>query len=332
MSATTTQRSRGPVITRNHINLVARASLPAALLAVIVFFAIAAPGFLSIGNVRSLLVDHFVVLGFVAGAMTLVVIAGGIDLSLGTAADMASLAFAQALLAGFGFAASLAAALAAALLVGCLNALLIGIVGIAPFLATLGTLFIGQSVQQLASGGGQTIYLMNLQLPAAIGFVAHGAPLGVPMPIWLVGICLGGLGLLSERTVFGQRIAALGLQRSTARLSGLPVRRDTALVYVVAAGCCAITGVLLSCTVKSYAPGAGSAYVLDAVGATFIGTTLSSGHRPTIIGTALGVLLLSVVADGLVLIGWSFEWQQVASGLFVLAILAISFGTNRSRP
>lgn len=312
-------------------HLVARATLPAALLAVFVFFALAAPGFLTLGNLRSLLVNHFVVLGFVAGAMTLVVIAGGIDLSLGTAADMASLAFAQSLLAGFGFAASLAAALAAALLVGCFNALLIGVVGIAPFLATLGTLFIGQSVQQLASGGGQTIYLMNMRLPSAIGFVAHGSLLGVPMPVWLVAACLGGLWLLTERSVFGQRIVALGMQRATARLSGLPVRRDTVLVYVLAAGCCAVTGVLLSCTVKSYAPGAGGAYVLDAIGATFIGTTLHPNHRPSVIGTMLGVLMLSIVADGLVLVGWNFEWQQVASGLLVLAILAVSFGTARSR-
>ena len=101
----------------------ARATLPAALVVLFVFFAVAAPGFLSIGNLRSLLVDHFVVLGFIAGAMTLVVIAGGIDLSLGTAA--------------------LAAALAAALMVAIVNAFLIGVIGIAPFLATLGTLFIG---------------------------------------------------------------------------------------------------------------------------------------------------------------------------------------------
>jgi ribose transport system permease protein len=124
---------------------------------------------------------------------------------------------------------------------------------------------------------------------------------------------------------------ALGLQRGAARLSGLPVHRDTALVYILAAGCCAVTGLLLSCTVKSYAPGAGGAYVLDAIGATFVGTTLHPSHRPSIIGTSLGVLMLSVVADGLVLVGWSFEWQQVASGLLVLAILAVSFGAARSR-
>ncbi len=309
----------------------ARFALPGALLAVFLLFSASAPGFLTAGNLRSLLVDHFVMLGFVAGGMTLVVIAGGIDLSLGTAADMASLAFVQAMLLGSGFWPALAAAILAALAVGALNATLIGVVGIAPFLATLGTLFIGQSVQQLASGGGQTIYLMNLALPASVGFVAHGSLLGMPVPVWLAAGCLGLLWVLSEQTPFGARIVALGLQRGAARLSGLPVRRDTVLVYVLAAGCCAATGVLLCCTVKSYAPGAGGAYVLDAIGATFIGTTIHRGHRPSIIGTALGILLLSVVADGLVLIGWNFEYQQVASGLLVLVILAVSFGTARIR-
>ena len=326
-----TQPLARPRIVRVDAARLHRAGLAVAVALLFALFALSAPGFLTVGNLRSLLVDHVVVLGCVAGAMTLVVIAGGIDLSLGTSADMASLAFAQALLAGFGFAGSLGCALAASLAVGLFNAVLIGGLGIAPFLATLGTLFIGQSVQQLASDGGQTIYLMNVHLPAAIGFVSLGRILGVPVPVWLSSLCLAALWFATDRTAFGQRLMAAGLQPAVARLSGLPVRRDTAFAYMLAAACCAITGVILTATVKSYSPGAGSAFTLDAIGAVFIGTTMHRGGRANILGTTLGVVMLSITADGLVLVGWPFEWQRVANGLLVLAVLGISFGARARR-
>ena len=302
-----------------------RLGLPAAVLLLFAFFAASAPGFLTLGNLRSLLVDHVVVLGCIAGAMTLVVRAGGIDLSLGTSADMASLAFTQSILAGAGFVAALAAALAASLAVGIFNAVLIGLVGMVPFLATLGTLFIGQSVQQLASDGGQTIYLMGPRAPDVLGALALGRLAGVPVPIWVLAACLAPLWFLIARTAFGQRVTALGLQRRVAVLSGLPVRRDVMLCYVAAAACCALTGLLLTATVRSYSPGAGGAFTLDAIGSAFIGTTTDRLRRANIPGTLLGVVMLSIVADGLVLVGWPFEWQQVANGLLVLAVLAASF-------
>jgi len=80
--------------------------------------------------------------------------------------------------------------------------------------------------------------------------------------------------------------------------------------------------------VRSYVPLSGNAFLLDAIGATFIGTTLSSERRPSVLGTLLGVLLLAVVKNGLLLIGWNFYWQQVGIGLLVFIVLAVSFGTR----
>jgi ribose transport system permease protein len=89
---------------------------------------------------------------------------------------------------------------------------------------------------------------------------------------------------------------------------------------------CGIAGILLSSTVRSYVPLSGNAFLLDAIGATFIGTTISAERRPSVIGTLLGVALLATVKNGLLLVGWNFYWQQVGVGVLVFLILALSFG------
>jgi ribose transport system permease protein len=91
-----------------------------------------------------------------------------------------------------------------------------------------------------------------------------------------------------------------------------------------------VVGLLLSSMVKAYVPQAGNGYLLNAIGATFIGTTLSRARCPNVPGTLLGVLLLSLVANGLLLSGWNFYWQQVATGVLIFAVLALSFLSRRS--
>ena len=86
---------------------------------------------------------------------------------------------------------------------------------------------------------------------------------------------------------------------------------------------------MLSATVRSYVPLSGNAFLLDAIGATFIGTTVSATHRPRVIGTLLGVLLLGMVRNGLLLVCWNFYWQQVGTGALIFLVLAVSFGTRR---
>ncbi|MGN2407646.1 ABC transporter permease [Pseudomonas syringae] len=300
------------------------ATLPALVLIILVFFALEAPGFLSWGNLSSLILNNFVLLAIVAVGMTWAVAAGGMDLSVGTAVDFASLGFVVALNGGYGLGAAVVVALLAGGSAGAFNALLIAGLRISPFLATLGTLFIGTSVQQLLSDGGQPIYIAQGVLPGITGLVI----LGLPLPVWLVALLAGVYGLVLARGRLGREILAVGTQPQLAYYSGLSVRRIAVQVFVGSALACAVAGILLSSTVNAYVPMSGNAYLISAIGAVFMGTTLSRQGRPNIVGTLLGVLFINVIANGLLLIGWNFYWQQVATGALIFLVLAFSFASR----
>jgi ribose transport system permease protein len=294
-----------------------------ALFLVLAGFAAAAPGFATFANLERVLVNNVALLAIAALGMTLALSIGAIDLSLGTSIDMASLAFVVALAHGVGVAPAVCAGLGAALAVGAFNGLLVARLGIAPFLATLGTLFIGQTIQQLATDGGQPIYLLSLALPPAFDAIAHGRVAGIAAPLWIVAGLALALHVALAHTRFGRAVAALGAQPGVARYSGLPVGALTAAVLAAGALIAGTAGIVLSSTVRAYAPLAGNAYLLNAIGAVFIGATLSRRARPNVGGTLVGVLLLAFAANGLLLIGWNFYWQQVATGALIFAILAL---------
>lgn len=172
-------------------------TLPLVFAVIVLVFALQAPGFLSGGNLKSLVLNNFVLLAIVAIGMTYAVAAGGIDLSVGTALDFASFSFVVLLNGGHGWAVAATGALVAALLVGVVNAGLIAGLRISPFLATLGTLFIGTSAQQLLSDGGQPIYISQASTTSSTWSAASmmsrvmptsQSPLAEPSLRWMYGL------------------------------------------------------------------------------------------------------------------------------------------------
>lgn len=298
-----------------------RLVLPALFLALLVFFAVNAPGFLSVGNLSSVLLNNFVLLAIVAIGMTLAISAGGIDLSVSVALDLAALTFVVALNAGVGLPLAVLAAMLVGGLTGVFNAVLISGLRISPFLATLGTLFIGTSVQQLLSEGGQPIYLATDVRPA----LANVVFLGLPLPLLIVAILATAYGVVLAKGRIGRQVLAIGEQSEVARYSGVPVPRITAQVFIACALACSVAGILLTSTVNAYVPMSGNAFLINAIGAVFIGTTLNRHGRANVPGTLLGVLFLNITANGLLLIGWNFYWQQVATGALILLVLSFSY-------
>ncbi|TCL71483.1 ABC transporter permease [Rhizobium sp. BK251] len=303
----------------------ARFGLVLALIVVFSIFSAAAPTFLTPANLQSILVNNFTLLAIVSIAMTLAVSAGGIDLSVGTAVDFASFAFVSLVLAGKPIALALVAGLAAGALVGAFNAILISAIGVSPFLATLGTLFIGRSIQQLLTNGGNPVYLPPAGVPEAFRFLGHGSIAGVPVPLLVAALTIAGASVLLTRTRFGRVVLSIGIQPSVVRYSGIGRGPHVAATFILAGIVAAVAGIILTATVTVYIPSSGNAFLLNAIGATFIGTTFSPLGRPNVAGTVLGVLLLSIVANGLLLTGLNFYWQQVGTGTLIFAVLAFSF-------
>ena len=299
-----------------------RHSLILILIALLVFFSIQAPAFTAPTNLLTILESSAVLL-IVALAMTLIIASGGIDLSVGVAVDFGA-AFAMIALKDFGapWYVAILAALAGAALVGAFNALLIVGLGIRPFLATLGTFFIGSSIQRIYTDGGGPIAFRRME--QAFRDIAAGDVAGIPMEIIIAGLVLIAYYLLLERTIFGQRIHAIGLQPRAARVAGIRVGRYVALVFIIAAASCALGGVILAATLRQFTPLAGQSYLLDAVAATFIGASIHPRLRPNVPGTLLGVLFLGVVANGLNLLGLDFNLKSALSGLILVGALALA--------
>lgn len=305
--------------------ILARYGLILALVVVFAIFSATTPTFLTPANLQSILVNNFTLLAIISIAMTFAVSAGGIDLSVGTAVDFASFAFVSLVLAGQPVAFGLLAGLVAGAAVGAFNALLISWIGVSPFLATLGTLFIGRSVQQLLTNGGNPVYLPPSGVPEAFRFLGHGSIAGFPVPLAIAVLIIVAAIVLFTRMRFGRVVLSIGIQPSVVRYSGIGLGGHVAVTFILAGLIAAVAGLILTATVTVYIPSSGNAFLLNAIGATFIGTTLSPLSRPNVAGTVLGVLLLSIVANGLLLTGLNFYWQQVGTGTLIFAVLAFSF-------
>jgi ribose transport system permease protein len=195
----------------------ARLALPAALISVFVIFAAISPGFLTTTNLVSILVNNFTLLAIVSIAMTVAVASGGIDLSLGTAMDFASFAFVTLVLQGQPVWLGLLAGLGAGAVVGAFNAVLISGIGVSPFLATLGSLFVGRSVQQLLTNGGNPVYLPPAGISEAFRFLGHGTTFGVPAPLVLALALALMTALILNASRFGRVILYAGVQAEIVR-------------------------------------------------------------------------------------------------------------------
>ncbi len=298
-----------------------------AFAALFIFFAVRTTSFLSGRNLLNI-VEGSMILLFVALALTMVVSSGGIDLSVGIALDFGAW-FAIAAMANHGLPWPVAVllALVGGALVGALNAFLIVGLGVTPFLATLGTFFIGRSAQQIGTGGGANIGFR--QAPEGFQKLATGNVLGVPSEVIIGLVVLVAFYFFLERSTHGKRIHAMGLQDSAALVAGLRTRRNRVRVYILSGVTASIAGIILSAGLRIYTPHAGFAYLLDGIAAVFIGASMHARSRPNVPGTLIGVLFLTMVGNGLDLLGLDFNMKAALRGLILLLALALAFAVSQ---
>ena len=294
------------------------------LLALIIIFSFASPYFLQMNNIITIL-QATSVNGVLAIAATVVIISGGIDLSVGTLMSFCSV-IAGVLLVylGLPMAVGILGALIAGTLGGAFSGFLIARLKIPPFITTLGMMLIYKGLS-LAISGTKPIYFETVPgwaIPSTGSLIRAVIPsLPIPNGVLILFVTAIAVSFVLRRTAFGRFTFAMGSNEEALRLSGVNINRWKIGVYALSGAVCAIAGILIASRINSAQPAIGQGYELDAIAAVVIGGTSLSGGRGTMLGTMIGALIISVVANGLRILSVSQEWQIVVTGsIIILAV------------
>ncbi len=313
----------------------------AALIAIIVAFSLLSPNYLTVGNLLTMS-SHVAIYGILAIGMLLVVMTGGIDLSVGSVLGLAGI-IAGFLMQGvvlqpFGVIlyppvwVVVVLTVACGAFIGSVSGVLVAYFRVPAFVSTLGILYVARGVALLITDG---LTYNNLAGSAALnntGFdwLGFNRLFDIPISVVVLAVLAGGFGLMLSRSAFGRWIYATGGNERAAELSGVPVTRVLVSVYALSGALSAIAGLVLSSQLTSAGPTAGGSYELTAIAAVVIGGAALSGGRGNVRGAMLGAFVIGFLSDGLVIIGVSAYWQTVFTGaVIVLAVLLNSLQYGR---
>jgi len=275
--------------------------------------------FLDIGNLTDIL-RQVAEKGILAAGMTAVIISGGIDLSVGSVLALTATAAAWLLMhGGFGVAATAAIVLGIGAAVGLLNGLLVSAWRIQPFIVTLATMSAARGVARYVSGGA-AIPMAFGEGGAPASFQALAGPIlpFVPAPAVLFLLAVAGIHVMLSYLPFGRYVYAIGDNEAAARLCGLRVGRDKALVYVVCGVLAALAGLVHCAQLEQGNPNDGVAYELDAIAAVVIGGTSLAGGVGTASGTLVGTLIIGVINNSMGLNNIDANLQLILKGAIIL--------------
>ncbi|BEP70810.1 MULTISPECIES: ABC transporter permease [unclassified Variovorax] len=316
-----------------------------ALIAIVAVFSLLSPVYFSTGNFL-IMSSHVAIFGLLAIGMLIVILTGGIDLSVGSTLGLCGVvagylmqgvtidALGLVLYPPVWVVVVLTCALGA--LVGAVNGVLIAFFKVPAFVATLGVLYVARGVALLITNGLTFNSLGGRPELGNTGFnwLGFDQVLGMPVGVLVLAMVAVVAAVLLNRTAFGRWVYASGGNARAAELSGVPVRFTTVTVYVLSGVCAAIAGLVLSSQLTSAGPTAGSTYELTAIAAVVVGGAALTGGRGNVRGTLLGAFVIGFLSDGLVIIGVSSYWQTVFTGaVIVLAVLlnAIRYGRRPAR-
>jgi erythritol transport system permease protein len=311
-----------------------------ALFAVLAFFSFAAPNFLSAAN-WILMSKHVALNAFLAMGMTFVIITGGIDLSVGSIVGLCGMVAGGLILNGIDLAVGYTVyfniyeiyliTLVAGISIGAVNGLLITRLNVAPFIATLGTLYVARGLSLLSSDGRTFPNLVGKEefLTTGFGMLGSGRFLGLPISIWLLIIVALAAAYIARSTPIGRHIFAVGGNERAARISGVRVDLVKMFVYMFSGFCAAIVGLIISSELMASHPATGESFELNAIAAAVLGGTSMSGGRGTIGGTIVGAFVIGILSDGLVMMGVSSFWQMVIKGLVIIIAVVVDQAQRR---
>ncbi len=310
-----------------------------ALAIIIAIFAPLSDNFLTGPNLITM-TRHVALNAILALGMLLVIVTGGIDLSIGSIVGLSGIV-AGVLLQGWKIPtldvtvypqvwAVLIISLAIGTIVGALNGLLIARFNVAPFIATLGTMYLARGAALLISNGATFPRLQGSKAlgNTGFGFIGTSRVIGIPIPIWIMAVFIV-VWILLRHTPFGRWIYATGGNHRAAQLSGVPVKKVTMWVYMISGLCAAMVGLIIASELTSAAPQSGESYEMNAIAAVVIGGASLAGGRGTIRGAVVGAFVIGFLSDGLVMAGVSTFWQMVVKGAVIILAVMLDQGQQR---
>jgi ribose transport system permease protein len=293
------------------------------LVILFVGLSIASPYFLTKTNLASV-VRQTAVINVMALGMTMVIIAGGIDLSVGAILAMAGLLGTMAMEHGYPIPAGVGIGVLTGLFWGLVNGLLITRLRIAPFIVTLGTLGIVRGLTLIISNG-----LPVHRIPQEFSYLGEGNLLGVPFVLWILVVCAAVTHFLLEHTRLGRYAFAIGSNPEAALYAGIPVAFHTTAVYAICGLLTGLAGMIEASRLMTGQPTAGQGYELQVIAAVVIGGGSLRGGEGSVIGTLIGAFIMGLLSNGSDLLGISPYLQQAIIGAVI--ILAVTVDELRKR-
>lgn len=295
------------------------------VIAVTLIMAFASPVFLDGANMRALFMG-IAVTSIVACGMTLVIINGGIDLSVGSTVALTGAVTAYCIKAGVPMFIAIAAGFAVGLLVGLINGLMIARLGINAFIITLGMMNVARGLTLLTVGG-----LNIANLPESFTVFGQGKLWGLQYPI-IVMIILVIIGdILLRKSRYFRQNYYIGNNEKAAELSGINVKKTKIINFVISGGLCALAGILLTSRLASATATAGNGLEMRVITAVILGGASLNGGQGTILGTFFGALLMGLIADALTLLSVDVNWQTfILGGVLLLAVVIDNFKNKKS--
>ncbi len=310
-----------------------------ALVILVVAMSILSPSFLTELNIFNVL-RGMSTIGIMSIGMTMVIVTGGIDLSIGSILAASSILAARlmfteatsplvAVLIGFAFGG----------LLGLINGLVITRLHVNPFIATLGMMTIARGLAYLFASGLQGTVASNVPMrDEAMSFLGNGYILqdsflqrGIPFPVILMAILVIVFTLFLRFFVLGRQIYAVGSNEAAARLSGVPSNRVKLFVYALTGVLAALAGVMTAGLLRTAATNAGSGVELDVIAAVVIGGASLAGGQGTILGAIIGAAIMAVVRNSFVMLQVPSYAQQITIGVVIIAAVAIDWWRRRGR-
>lgn len=292
------------------------------LILIFIVFAVLSPVFLTKPNLINILQQSSINAAIALG-MTLVIISGGIDLSVGPAAALSAVIGATLMVSGVPLPLAILASMGVGMLCGLFNGVLVAYAGLQPFIVTLGGLSLYRALALIYTGGNPVF-----GIPPEFRAITNGTVFSIPNPVVIVASIAVLLWILLNKTPLGEYILAVGGNEEAARIAGVPVARTKVSVYVISGGLASIAALILVGRLGAAEPTIGNLWELDAIAAAAIGGASLMGGKGSVIGTLIGAIILGALRNGLTLMNVQAFYQLLATGIIIIVAMLIDRATR----